>query len=180
MPASRLPARLLAIAVLAAVAGAIVWGFQPEPVTVEVREVTRGGLDVTVGDDGVTRIKERYAVSAPLAGRTSRVELDAGDTVEAGKTLLVTIEPTDPSLLDPRALAEAEARVEAARAARKRADPELARAKVQLEYTQADLDRARELFPSKAVSHEDLDKAERAWRTAVEEVKAAEYQVMIT
>ena len=180
MTASRLPARLLAIAVLAAVAGAIVWGFQPEPVTVEVREVTRGGLDVTVGDDGVTRIKERYAVSAPLAGRTSRVELDAGDTAEAGKTLLVTIEPTDPSLLDPRALAEAEARVEAARAARKRADPELARAKVQLEYTQADLDRARELFPSKAVSHEDLDKAERAWRTAVEEVKAAEYQVMIT
>jgi len=69
---------------------------------------------------------------------------------------------------------------EAARAARKRADPELARSRVQLEYTAADLQRARELFPTKAVSHEELDAAERAWRTAVEDVKAAEWQVQIT
>lgn len=180
MKNARVASRLLGLLIAAAVAGAIAWGLKPEPVQVDVRHVVRGDLDVTVGDDGVTRIKERYVVSAPLAGRTSRVELDAGDPVTAGETLLVTIEPTDPSLLDPRALAEAEAHVEAARAARKRADPDLARARVQLEYADADLQRARELFPTKVVTHEELDAAERAWKTAVEEEKAAEWQVQIT
>ena len=180
MNSKRILARLFLTAALAAVAGAIVWGFRPEPVPVDTCTVVRGDLAVSVGDDGVTRIKERYVVSAPLAGRTSRVELHAGDPVVAAETLLVSIEPTDPALLDPRAVAEAEARVEAARAARKQADPVLDRARVQLEYTKADLERARELFPTKAVSHEELDRAERSWRTAVEDVKAAEYQVSIT
>jgi HlyD family secretion protein len=173
--ASRLPA----VAVIAALAAAAAWALLPERVPVEVRLVTRGPLAVRVADDGVTRIKERYVVSAPLAGRMSRVELHAGDPVVAGETPITVIEPTDPALLDPRAEAEALARVEATRAARRRAEPLLARARVAVEYTRADLDRARDLAPSKAMTHEQLDAAERAWKTAVEDEKAAAERVQI-
>jgi HlyD family secretion protein len=133
-----------------------------------------------VSDDGVTRIKERYIVSAPLAGRMSRVELHAGDPVVAGETTITVIEPTDPALLDPRAEAEALARVAAARAARRAAEPLHAQARVAVEYTAADLQRARDLAPSRAMSHEQLDAAERAWKTAVEVEKAAAERVQIT
>lgn len=173
--ASRLPA----VALLVVVAAAVAWALLPERVPVEIRPVTRGPLAVRVADDGVTRIKERYIVSAPLAGRMSRVDLHAGDPVVAGATTITVIEPTDPALLDPRAEAEALARVEAARAARRRAEPLLARARVGVEYTSADLQRARELAPSRAMSHEELDAAERAWKTAVEDEKAAVERVQI-
>lgn len=173
--ASRLPA----VALLVAVAAAMAWALLPERVPVEIRPVTRGPLAVRVADDGVTRIKERYIVSAPLAGRMSRVELHAGDPVVAGETTITVIEPTDPALLDPRAEAEALARVEAARAARRRAEPLHARARVGVEYTAADLQRARELAPSRAMSHEELDAAERAWKTAIEDEKAAGERVQI-
>ena len=40
----------------------------------------------TVDQDGKTRIRERYTVSAPLAGRLLRIGLDPGDEVTAGET----------------------------------------------------------------------------------------------
>jgi len=179
MNSRRLPARLLAGFVLLAAVGAVVWGLAPRPVAVEVRPVTRGTLVVRVADDGVTRIKERHVVSAPLAGQMGRVSLEAGDAVTAGKTVVSTIEPTDPALVDPRAEAEARARVEAAEAVRDLAGHALHRARVQVTYTAADLARARELFPTKAVTREQLDAAERAWLTAVEEVDEAEQEVHV-
>ncbi len=91
--------------------GAIVYAFLPKPVPIEVARVTRGPLQVTVNHEGRTRIKERYVVSAPLSGRLSRVELHPGDPIKAKETLLTAIQPADPALLDPRARAEAEARV---------------------------------------------------------------------
>jgi HlyD family secretion protein len=174
--ASRLPT----VAVLCGIVAAVFWALLPERVPVEVRPVSRGPLAVRVSDDGVTRIKERYIVSAPLAGRMSRVELHAGDPVVAGETTITVIEPTDPALLDPRAEAEALARVAAARAARRAAEPLHAQARVAVEYTAADLQRARDLAPSRAMSHEQLDAAERAWKTAVEVEKAAAERVQIT
>ena len=74
--------------------------FLPSPVAVDVAPVTRGLLRVTVDEDGKTRIKERYVVSGPLGGPTAADRPRPGDVVEAGRTLLAVIEPTDPSLLD--------------------------------------------------------------------------------
>ena len=67
----------------------------------DVVRVTRGPLQVTVDEDGKTRVKERYIVSAPLTGQLTRIELEAGDVIEAGKTVLATIQPTDPALVQP-------------------------------------------------------------------------------
>ncbi|MCI0462867.1 MAG: hypothetical protein L0Z62_38460, partial [Gemmataceae bacterium] len=64
----------------------IVYAFLPQPVNVDLTPVVRGLLRVTVDEDGRTRIRERYVVSAPLAGQLQRLGLKAGDPVEAGKT----------------------------------------------------------------------------------------------
>lgn len=179
MHASRLPVRLLAVATVLAVAAALAWGFVPRPVAVEVRAVTRGRIAVVVSDDGVTRIRERHVVRAPLTGQMSRVTVRPGARVTAGGTVITAITPPDPSLLDPRAEAEARARVETAQALLDLAGSARARAEVQVEYTAADLDRARELFPQKVVTHEQLDMAERAWKTAVDEATEADEEIHV-
>ena len=179
MHSRRLPARIFAAAVVLVVAAALAWGFVPRPIPVDTRPVRHGSLAVRVMDDGVTRIRERHLVRSPLAGRMSRVGLDPGDHVTAGTTVITTIDPPDPALLDPRAEADAAARVEAARAIRELTEKALARARVQVEYTTADLERARTLFATKTVTHEQLDAAERAWKTAASDVAEAEEEVHV-
>ena len=49
--------------------GAVVVAMLPAPVAVDLAEISRGPLVVTISDDGQTRIRERYVVSAPLSGR---------------------------------------------------------------------------------------------------------------
>ena len=87
----------------AAVVGAIVYAFIPDPVAVDLAVIGAGDIEVTVDEDGRTRLKDRYQVSAPLGGRLLRLELKAGDEVVAGSTVLGRIEPVPPSLLDSRA-----------------------------------------------------------------------------
>src|ERR1700741_3782569 len=107
---------------------ALVYAFLPKPVAVDMVSAKRGALRVTVDEDGRTRIRDRYVVAAPLAGRLRRIETKAGHEVVAGDTVLAVMEPTDPALLDARAHAEADARVKAAEKARERANTQLERA----------------------------------------------------
>lgn len=159
--------------------GAIVWAFLPKPIPVELAPVVRGALMVTVDHEGRTRIKERYIVSAPLSGRLLRVELEPGDPIKAKETVLATIVPADPALLDPRARAEAEARAKAAEAAEHRASPSLERARAADRMAQSELERAHQLHNSGAISPQELENAELKARTAAEELKAAEFAVQI-
>jgi HlyD family secretion protein len=87
-------------------------------------------MRVTVDEEGKTRVMERYLVSAPLSGRLRRIDLEPGDPVRAGQTVLASIDPADPALLDVRSRAEGEARVQAAEAARRLASADLEKAKV--------------------------------------------------
>ena len=61
--------------------GLLAWAFAPRAVEVEVAQATQGRFETTVDEDGRTRLRERYVVSAPLAGRLARIGLDEGDTV---------------------------------------------------------------------------------------------------
>lgn len=167
------------LGVLLALAAALAYAFRTRVVPVEVADVTRGLLQVTVNEDGRTRIKERYVVSTPLGGRLLRVELKPGAAVEAGKTLLTAIEPTDPELLDPRTRAQAEARVKAAGMARQQAVPLLERARTASEFAQTELERAQRLFREDTLSHQELDHAEQKARTTAEELKAAQFALQI-
>jgi len=171
--------RMLLLGLLLALLAGLVYAFMPRPVAVDVAPVTRGALQVTVNDDGRTRIKDRYIVSTPLAGRLHRVELKPGDAVEAGQTLLTAIEPSDPELLDPRTRAQAEARVRATETSRQQAIPLLERARTAWEFAQTDLERAKRLYQEKTLSHQELDNAEQKERTTAEELKAAQFAVQI-
>ncbi|MBZ0095639.1 MAG: efflux transporter periplasmic adaptor subunit, partial [Sulfuricella sp.] len=76
-----------------ALVGALVMAFRPQPALVEVAEVTRGPFEQVIEDDGKTQVRERYVVSAPLAGKLQRITLKAGDAVTAGMVLAV-IDPS--------------------------------------------------------------------------------------
>ncbi len=166
---------LLSFALAIAVVGSIVYAFLPQPIPVDMTEVDRGRLQVTVDEDGKTRIKERYIVSSPLTGRLLRIKLDPGDDIRRGETLLARIEPTDPALLDTRALAEAEAKVNAAKAALDRAGPALKKAKIELEHAESEFGRISQLHEKKAISKHMLDDAEMTFRTSEEEYRAARF-----
>lgn len=157
------------------VIGAIAYGFKPQPIIVDVETVTVGPMMVTVDEDGKTRIREKYIVSAPLAGRLRRIELEPGDQAIAGETLLATLEPGDPELLDARALAQAEARANAAAAALKRAEPILRQAQTSLDFAETELARKRDLAKSNALSQDILDDAELKFKLRSEDYRSAKF-----
>jgi HlyD family secretion protein len=158
---------------------AVVYALWPEAVPADFGRVTRGPLEVVVEEEGKTRIRERYIVSAPLAGRMKRITLKAGDPVAIGQTLLATIEPGDPALLDTRSLAEAEARVKAASATLEQTGPNLEQARVSLEFAQSQLKRIRQQIERKVSTQEDLERVEMLVRTRTEELRAAQFAQQI-
>lgn len=161
------------------VVAAIGYAFLPKPIPVESASVRRGPIQVTIDHEGRTRVKERYVVSASLSGRLLRVELHPGDPIKAKETVLASILPADPALLDPRARAEAEARVKAAEAAEHRATPNLQRARVADQMARNDFERAQQLRGSGAISHQEFESMDLKARTAAEELKSAEFALQI-
>ncbi|MGH7785707.1 MAG: efflux RND transporter periplasmic adaptor subunit [Candidatus Binatia bacterium] len=143
----------------------LVYAFWPKPVPVDLAAVSRGALVVTVGDEGETRVRDIFALSAPVAGRVMRIQADVGDPVTANETVLVEIEPIDPDFLDPRRRAEAEAGAQAAESAQALAEAELAEATAELQFADTELERARELRRANTVSQRELDEAERLAKT---------------
>ena len=106
MTDARRRASLIGVGALLAIAAW--WLLRPAPLAVDVGVVRRGPLQVTVDEEGETRVRQRYAVAAPTSGRLLRVALDEGDTVESG-AVVARIEPAP---LDPRDLAGARAHLE--------------------------------------------------------------------
>ena len=137
----------------------IVWALWPQPVPVDMAAITTGPLEVTVEDEGITRIREVYTVSAPIGGKLLRSPREVGDSVAANKTLVAVIEPTDPTFLDVRTQRVNAAAVQAAQAAVNLAEAQIKQAKAQLEFTRNDLSRAEKLAASKTISDRALEKA---------------------
>jgi HlyD family secretion protein len=167
-----LGSKLFVLFVAAAIVAGLAYAFVPRPVEVDLVRVDRGTVRVTVDEDGKTRIREKYMVSAPLSGRILRINLDPGDKVEAGKTLLTMIEPRDPELLDARSIAQAEARVKAAEATLTQVEPELETARANQAYAEAEVTRARKAFQGSGVSQSELDNAELLYRQRSEELRS--------
>lgn len=88
----------------------IVAGLWPTPTPVETARAVMGPLRTTITEEGKTRIKDRYQVSAPVSGHLRRIQLKAGDAVEAGRTLIAVVDPISSTMLDPRGRATAAAR----------------------------------------------------------------------
>jgi HlyD family secretion protein len=157
-----------------AIVGLIVYAFWPKPLAVDVAEVRRGRIEQTVDEDGRTRIMDRYIVSAPLGGLMKRIDLKPGHTVYAGETILTYIEPTEPSLLDPRAKAEAKARVLATEASIQTAEARIGFAREAAKLAKIELDRNAQLLKTNSVAREAFENAEHKERMARQELRIAE------
>ncbi len=153
----------------------IVVGLWPRAVPVEVAQVTRGPLVVTVDEEGMTRVKNRYLVSAPVAGQLRRIDWKAGAVVEAGKTVLAVLETSGADFLDARMQAQAEARVRGAEAAREAARAQRERAGAAARMFAADLQRMRKLRDEQVVSAQEFDAVQMRSETAAQEERAAEF-----
>jgi HlyD family secretion protein len=171
--------KLLLAAVGVAALALVVYAFLPKPVDVDVATVRRGPLQVTVDREGKTRIRERYVVSAPLTGRLQRVELEPGDPVAAGRTIVASLEPPDPTFLDERTRAQAEARVKAATATKKQAGPNLERARAAHNFARTELERATRMRSDRTLSPQEHEAAIHRERVALEELKSAQFGVQI-
>ncbi len=164
---------ILGLAAAAAVTLSI-WSLLPRPVPVETAIVTKGTFIATVDEDGKTRIRDRYVVAAPLAGRLTRVRLKAGDPVKTDETV-ATILPTPAPFLDPRSRQEAQERLGAAEANRERTQAAVQRTQAQSAQAIADLERVRTLVQRGASTTQALEHSELAQRVAERDLRAAEF-----
>ncbi|HUF63121.1 MAG TPA: HlyD family efflux transporter periplasmic adaptor subunit [Verrucomicrobiales bacterium] len=171
--------RLIAAAALAATAILAVLALRPSPLAVDLALVERGPLEVLVEEDGQTRIREKYVVSTPFAGRLLRVALEAGDSVEAGTTVLAEVEPQDPQLLDSRARAQAEAMVKAAEAAWERAGAALDRARSEDRFAANEHGRVRKLYEKDIITGHEMERVETLAAAAAADLRAAQLGMQI-
>jgi HlyD family secretion protein len=162
----------LALGALAAAAG-IAWFVMPQPISVETTAVTKGRFVAGVDDDGKTRIRQRYVVAAPLAGRLTRVRLKAGDRL-----------PPTMSWLRSRAAAPCSIRAAVARPrngwyCRGRAGAQQGDRRARAGPGRPGQDRSRPyrtLASSGASTVQALERAELAQRIADRDLRAAEFQ----
>lgn len=145
----------------------IIIGFLPQPTPVETAPVASGKLRATVNEEGKTRIKQRHLVSAPVAGHLRRIPFKAGAAIRAGETVLATIDPISPAMLDARSRALAEARRDVAAA-------NLEKAREAHRFAESELKRFQRLFAEKAVSVQELEPVQWRVSAAAKDLSASE------
>jgi HlyD family secretion protein len=159
------------------VAGFVV-ALRPDPLPVDVAAVGRGPLRVTLDEEGETRVRDRFVVSAPFTGRILRIELEPGEPVRAGGVVAV-MRPAEMNLLDVRSRAASEARVRMAEAALGRARTDRERARAELRFAQSDRKRNESLGKQGIVSSEEVEVAQLAVETRQEMLHAADYEIQV-
>ena len=165
---------ILFIVILAA----IIYGFWPKPVLVDIMEVISGPMTVTVEEEGKTRVIDHFIVSAPVAGFARRIELDVGDTVIQGH-VLVDLEPLRSDVLDPRSRAEAKAMVAAAKSTMRVAQENSCAAGADADLALIEYERKKRLYERASISQEEFDRAEALarWTEAVR--RSAEFTIEV-
>lgn len=148
----------------------------PATVLVDTAPAVRGPLMVTIDEEGRTRVRDRFVVGAPVAGRVLRIALEPGDAVRKGDVVArILAEP--PALLDARSRAEAQAALDSARAALGRAQAEEQRSRTALTQAERELRRTRELAAESLATAQQLDARDADVRAARDQVNAAEFAV---
>jgi len=160
-----------ALVVVAAGGGAL--ALRPAAVPVEVAPVRRGPLQTTVDEEAVTRVRDRFTVAAPVAGRLARIRLREGDIVRAGDV----VAHLAPAPADTRTAAQARAALAAAEARADETAVRTAEARASLAQALRDARRMRVLADAGAVSERDREQAQLAADLRRAELRAAESAV---
>lgn len=159
--------RLIIAGIALLVVLALVYGFWPDAVDVDTATVERGSLQVTVEEEGETQVAETYVISSPVPAFARRIELEAGDLVERGQPV-VLLEPPRSTPMDPRAQAQATARVSAAEAALQQARQNVDAAEATAEEAREERERIQGLFEEGSATQQQLTRAQ----TAAEQAEA--------
>lgn len=150
---------LLVIILILLVVGATTYGFYPRAVEADLAAAERGTLVVTIEEEGRTRLKDRFIVTAPTAGYLQRVKLKVGDLVKQGQHVAF-LEPIRSPLLDARSRAEAEAVVSAAEASVSLAREREQAATADANYLERRLERLKNLYEKGSIARDQLDQVE--------------------
>ncbi|PIE41682.1 MAG: hypothetical protein CSA49_02195 [Gammaproteobacteria bacterium] len=161
---------------LAIVLVALALGLRPQPMMVEAAEITKGSFNVTIEEEGITRVKDRFVISSPVAGYVRRIPLNIGDQVSKEQQLTL-LEPLRSAVLDPRHRAEAEARVAAANSALSVAQQQAEAARVESDFANQEFDRKRNLKEKGFISVEELQMAQTSQRRANAVLRSAKFSV---
>ncbi|WP_018950601.1 efflux RND transporter periplasmic adaptor subunit [Thioalkalivibrio sp. ALMg11] len=167
----------IGLVVLAGVA-ALVWALRPQPVPVSLTEVQAGAFEETVREEGRTRLRETYTVSAPIAGYLHRVALEEGDAVALGDTLF-RLEPLPTPALDARSREQARENLAAARSRLQSAEANLENLRAEARFAESEYRRHQELFDRGAVSATELERMETMRDRARSAVRAGESAVEV-
>lgn len=153
--------RIALLAIVVAAGIGLGWFAWPRPVPVDLATISRGPMEVTVEEEGRTRVRHVYSVSAPIAGKVLRISppRHVGEEVVTDETTVAVMQPTVPSFHDARTHEELQAALAAAEAAVRLADAEVRRTAAALAFARTDLQRASALARTEAVSQKALDKA---------------------
>lgn len=168
--------RILLIVGALTLVALLVFAFRPQPEAVETVAVARGPLVATIDAEGVTRVEEHYAVTAPVTGFARRIAYEVGDDVEPGAVLAV-IEPAPAQPLDARTRSELAARVQAAAAAVRRAEAQATAARARADLAAATLGRMRPLAEDSVLAPAEFDRYVAEARQTAEARTAAESAV---
>lgn len=152
--------------------GLLVWAFMPSPQMVEVSQVRQGRFERAVQEDGKTRLRDRYVVSMPLAGRVQRLALRQGDSVKRND-IIATVLPANPTLLDERTRLEQRERIGAMEATVARAQANIERASAALAQAVADTRRTESLAQQGFVSSTQVESQRLNQRLREKELESA-------
>lgn len=151
----------LTLGVIVVLGAALGFAFWPRPLAVEIGEVERGPMRMVIDEEGRTRVHDTYVVSTPVAGRLLRLDVEPGDLVVGGESVVAVMLPANPAALDLRSRTQAQAEVAAAEAALRLARAERDRAVADRNLAEIELERSRSLRESNLESQAVLDRAIR-------------------
>jgi HlyD family secretion protein len=150
-------------------AALVVWFWMPKPVPVDLTPVQKGTLTITVDEQGKTRARDRYVMAAPVSGRVSRLDWREGDPVKRGQVVAWI----HPAPLDPRELAETNARIEMNLALQRAAEERVGEARAVYEQARRERERYERLFKTGGISRQGFEQAEKAEITSASELDSA-------
>jgi len=157
--------RIFVITVIALAAAGTIYGFLPKAVEVELAAARKDTLQVTIEEEGRTRLKDRFTVSAPVPGFLRRIDLNVGDAIRKEQAV-AQLEPLRSPALDPRSHGEAKAAVAAAESSLKAAQEREQAARADADYAGQRRERMKNLFQRGTIARDTLDQAETDARRA--------------
>lgn len=171
--------RNLAIALAGSLLVLLAWlALQPTPLPVEIAVVDRGPVEALIIEEGRTHVHERYMVSSPVTGYQPRLRWHVGDQVRAGE-LLVALQPSRSTALDPRSRAEAEASAARAESALQAARTNAEGARARAEFAEREYRRLEDLFAAGTISRQQLDAAEFEFRDSQAHLESAQFSINV-